>query len=318
MIVDVHLRPEELDEKLREDARRGLTSAPKYLSPTWLYDARGSALFEEITRLPEYYPTRTEFALLQQRAADFAEAARPEMLVELGSGSSEKTHVLLDALESHLHTYVPQDVSEPALRSAVARLSVEYPNLTVHGVVGDFTDSLARLPSGGKRAIAFLGGTIGNLVPSERAEFLAGTAGILRTGEWLLLGAGLVTDLDALLAAYDDAAGVTAEFDRNVLRVLNDRLDADFDPDRFVHRAVWDAENEWIEMRLEATEAMVVRIPGLDLDITFDEGEQIRTEISAKFRLSGLAQELEDAGFSVRHEWVDPAGRFVLLGASRR
>ncbi|MEU5843492.1 L-histidine N(alpha)-methyltransferase [Rhodococcus sp. NPDC047139] len=318
MIVDVHLRPEDLDDKLREDARRGLTSEPKYLSPTWLYDARGSELFVEITRLPEYYPTRTEFALLRQHAADFADSVRPEMLVELGSGASEKTRVLLDALVPYLRTYVPQDVSEPALRSAVTRLSAEYPALSVHGVVGDFTDSLAHLPSGGTRAIAFLGGTIGNLVPADRAEFLTGTAGILRPGEWLLLGAGLVTDLDALLAAYDDAAGVTAEFDRNVLRVLNDRLGADFDPDRFVHRAVWDAENEWIEMRLEATEAMDVRIPGLDLEISFGEGEQIRTEISAKFRLAGLRQELADAGFVVRHEWVDPEARFVLLAAERR
>lgn len=317
MIVDVHLRPEDLDAKLREDARRGLTSDPKYLSPTWLYDARGSELFDEITRLPEYYPTRTEFALLRQHAADFADAARPEMLVELGSGSSEKTHVLLDALEPYLHTYVPQDVSEPALRSAVTRLAAEYPNLTVHGVVGDFTDSLTHLPAGGKRAIAFLGGTIGNLVPSERAQFLAGTAAILQPGEWLLLGAGLVIDRDTLIAAYDDAAGVTAEFDRNVLRVLNDRLGADFDPARFVHRAVWDPENEWIEMRLEATEAMDVTIPGLDLQISFAEGEQIRTEISAKFRLVGISQELADAGFVVRHEWVDPDGRFVLLAASR-
>lgn len=318
MTLDVHLTPDDFDDKLREDALRGLTSTPKCLPPTWLYDARGSELFEEITRLPEYYPTRTEFALLRHHAADIAEAARPDMLVELGSGSSEKTRVLLDALAPHLSTYVPQDVSEPALRTAVARLSVEYPDLEVHGVVGDFTDSLHHLPRGERRMIAFLGGTIGNLVPAERAEFLAGTAAVLSPDEWLLLGAGLVTDLDVLRAAYDDAAGVTAEFDRNVLRVLNTRLGADFDPDRFVHRAVWDEANEWIEMRLEATEPMTVRVPSLDLEVHFEEGEQMRTEISAKFRLDGLGRELAAAGFAVRHEWVDPDGRFALLAASRR
>ena len=194
MTVDVYLEPEQFDEKLRADAYRGLTSTPKYLSPTWLYDARGSTLFEEITRLPEYYPTRTEFGLLRQFAGEIADSARPEMLVELGSGSSEKTRVLLDALEPYLHTYVPQDVSEPALRTAVAQLSVEYPRLSVHGVVGDFTESLEHLPSGGRRMVAFLGGTIGNLVPEERAAFLSGLASILDRDEWLLLGAGLVVD----------------------------------------------------------------------------------------------------------------------------
>ena len=318
MTVDVYLEPEQFDEKLRADAYRGLTSTPKYLSPTWLYDARGSTLFEEITRLPEYYPTRTEFGLLRQFAGEIADSARPEMLVELGSGSSEKTRVLLDALEPYLHTYVPQDVSEPALRTAVAQLSVEYPRLSVHGVVGDFTESLEHLPSGGRRMVAFLGGTIGNLVPEERAAFLSGLASILDRDEWLLLGAGLVVDPEVLIPAYDDAAGVTAEFDRNVLRVLNNRLGADFDPDRFVHRAVWDPDNEWIEMRLEATEPMTVSVPGLDLEVSLDKGEQIRTEISAKFRLDGLGAELDRAGFVVHREWIDRDGRVVVLGAARR
>ncbi|MEE2031621.1 L-histidine N(alpha)-methyltransferase [Rhodococcus chondri] len=328
MIVDVYLAPDELDEALRADAYRGLTATPKHLSPTWLYDAHGSDLFEQITRLPEYFPTRTEFALLRAHAADIADMSRPEILVELGSGSSEKTRVLLDALAPHIHTYVPQDVSEPALRAAVKLLTVEYPDLTVHGVVGDFTASLEHLPgnapslgspgSQGRRMIAFLGGTIGNLVPVERAEFLSGLAAILRPGEGLLMGAGLVTDPDVLIPAYDDAAGVTAEFNRNVLRVLNRKLGADFDVERFTHRAVWDAENEWIEMRLEATADMSVRIPALDLEVTFETGEQMRTEISAKFRLDGLGRELDAAGFTVRHEWVDRHGRFALFGAVRR
>jgi L-histidine N-alpha-methyltransferase len=200
----------------------------------------------------------------------------------------------------------------------VAQLSVEYPGLSVHGVVGDFTDSLEHLPAGGRRMVAFLGGTIGNLVPEERAAFLSGLASILDRDEWLLLGAGLVVDPGVLIPAYDDAAGVTAEFDRNVLRVLNNRLGAEFEPDRFVHRAVWDPDNEWIEMRLEATETMTVPVPGLDLEVSLEKGEQIRTEISAKFRLGGLGAELDRAGFVVHREWIDRDGRFVVLGAARR
>ncbi|MBC2591204.1 L-histidine N(alpha)-methyltransferase [Rhodococcus aetherivorans] len=317
MTVDVYLTPEQLDESLRADARRGLTSSPKWLSPTWLYDARGGELFDRITRLPEYYPTRTERALLQKYSPELADEARPEMLVELGSGSSEKTEILLDALQPYIHTYVPQDVSEAALQPAVTRLSAEYPDLTVRGVVGDFTGSLAHLPGGGRRMIAFLGGTIGNLAPAERAAFLTDLAAVLEPGEWLLLGIGLVTDPDVLVPAYDDAAGVTAEFDRNVLNVLNNRLGADFEPGKFRHVAVWDPINEWIEMRLEATEPMTVRIPGLDLEISFAAGEQLRTEISAKFRLDGMGRELTEAGFVVRREWIDPDGRFALIGASR-
>ncbi len=318
MTIDVFITPEQLDETLRADARSGLTSVPKRLSPTWLYDERGSELFDRITSLPEYYPTRTEFALLVNHAADIAEVARPEMLVELGSGSSEKTRVLLDALKPYIHTYVPQDVSEPALSAAVHRLSVDYPDVTVRGVVSDFTGSLEHLPAGGHRMVAFLGGTIGNFAPAERSEFLSHLGTILNTDEWLLLGAGLVVDLDILIPAYDDAAGVTAEFDRNVLHVVNRRLDADFEPDKFVHRAVWDAENEWIEMRLEATEAMTVHVRGLDLELEFASGEQMCTEISAKFRLEGIGKELDAAGFTVRHEWVDPDGRFALFAAARR
>ncbi|WP_161994947.1 L-histidine N(alpha)-methyltransferase, partial [Rhodococcus sp. YH1] len=225
--------------------------------------------------------------------------------------------ILLDALQPYIHTYVPQDVSEAALQPAVTRLSAEYPDLTVRGVVGDFTGSLAHLPGGGRRMIAFLGGTIGNLAPAERAAFLTDLAAVLEPGEWLLLGIGLVTDPDVLVPAYDDAAGITAEFDRNVLNVLNNRLGADFEPGKFRHVAVWDPINEWIEMRLEATEPMTVRIPGLDLEISFAAGEQLRTEISAKFRLDGMGRELTEAGFVVRREWIDPDGRFALIGASR-
>ncbi|MQY19655.1 L-histidine N(alpha)-methyltransferase [Nocardia macrotermitis] len=318
--LEIHLTDADLTEALRADARRGLTSDPKTLPPKWFYDARGSELFEEITRLPEYYPTRTERALLERVVGEIARIARAEVLVELGAGSAAKTRLLLSALSSAgpLKTYVPQDVSESALRGAADQVSVEFPGLAVHGVVSDFTDTLHNLPRGGRRMIAFLGGTIGNLIPAERAEFLAGVAAVLEPGEQLLLGAGLVIDPAVLVPAYDDAAGITAEFNRNVLHVLNSRLRADFDPDAFRHIALWDAEHEWIEMRLEATRDMTVAVPDLDITVEFARGEQMRTEISAKFRPQGLTAELDAAGFDTEHIWTDPDDRFALILAARR
>lgn len=318
--LEIHLTDADLTEALRSDARQGLTSEPKTLPPKWFYDARGSELFEEITRLPEYYPTRTERALLEQVVGEIAQIARAEVLVELGAGSAAKTRLLLSALSAAgpLKTYVPQDVSESALRGAAAQVSAEFPGLAVHGVVSDFTDTLHNLPRGGRRMIAFLGGTIGNLIPAERAEFLAGVAAVLEPGEQLLLGAGLVIDPAVLVPAYDDAAGVTAEFNRNVLHVLNSRLHADFDPDAFTHIAHWDAQHEWIEMRLEATRDITVTVPDLGLTVEFAKGEQMRTEISAKFHPDGLSAELSTAGFDTEHIWTDPDDRFALILAARR
>ena len=318
--LEIHLSDDQMTEALRSDARLGLTASPKWLPPKWFYDARGSELFGQITELPEYYPTRTERELLRASAAEIAKVSAPQILVELGSGSSEKTRLLLDALTAHgtLEQYVPQDVSSTALSSAVEQIKLEFPGLDVHGVVSDFTDTLHNLPGGGRRMIAFLGGTIGNLVPEERAEFLASVAEVLEPGEQLLLGGGLVIDPAVLVPAYDDAAGVTAEFNRNVLHVLNNRLDADFEPERFRHVAVWDADQEWIEMRLEATEAMTVHVRDLDLTVSFAEGEQMRTEISAKFRLEGIAKELSAAGFEVEQSWTDADERFALVLAGRR
>ncbi|TSD99852.1 L-histidine N(alpha)-methyltransferase [Skermania sp. ID1734] len=305
---------------LRDDAMRGLTSQPKWLPPKWFYDARGSELFEKITELPEYYPTRTERELLRRYATEVAAVSQADVLVELGSGSSEKTRLLLSALrdQGSLHMYVPQDVSESALTSAAAQITEEFPGLAVHGVISDFTDTLHNLPRGKRRMIAFLGGTIGNLVPDERAEFLAGVRDVLGPGEQLLLGIGLVTDPAVLVPAYDDAAGVTAEFNRNVLHVLNSRLDGDFRPDRFKHVAVWDADNEWIEMRLVASAAMRAHIRALDLTVDFAAGEELRTEISAKFRLDGFEAELSASGFGVERVWTDPLQRFALVLAGRQ
>jgi L-histidine N-alpha-methyltransferase len=312
--LDVHLTAADAEAALRADARAGLTADPKELPPKYFYDARGSQLFEKITELPEYYPTRTERALLEESVAAIAEASGADTVVELGSGSSTKTRLLLDAFRAAgtLRRYVPQDVSEAALRGALDALASEYPDLVLHGVVGDFTKDLTALPTGGRRMIAFLGGTIGNLRPDERAAFLAHLRSVLEPGEQLLLGTGLVIDEATLVAAYDDAAGVTAEFNRNVLHVLNRELRADFVPEAFAHVAAWDAEREWIEMRLRAEKGMRVRVEELDLDVDFAEGEEMRTEVSAKFRPAGVRQMLAVAGFDLGRWWADPDRRFAL------
>ncbi len=319
-VLDVHLSDDDSADALRRDVRAGLTATPKWLPPKWLYDARGSELFEEITAQPEYYPFRTERELLRSVAPEIAAVAGADTLVELGSGSSEKTRLLLDALRDGggLRRFVPLDVSEAALRSAMDALVAEYPGLAVHGVVGDFTRHLGLLPAGGRRMVAFLGGTVGNLLPDERAGFLAALHDALSPGESLLLGTGLVTDPDVLVPAYDDAAGVTAEFNRNVLHVLNRELGADFDVSAFSHVALWDPEREWIEMRLRAERDMTVQLPGVDMQVRFEAGEELHTEISSKFRREGLAAELAAAGFTLARWWTDPDDRFSLSLATRR
>jgi len=318
-VLEVHLTDDDASAALRSDVRAGLRAEPKWLSPKWFYDARGSELFERITELPEYYPFRAEREVLAAYAADIARAAA-DTLVELGSGPSEKTRLLLDAMDEAgtLRRYVPLDVSEPALREAAAAILADYPGLEVRGVVGDFTRHLDLLPAGGRRMVAFLGGTIGNLLPPERAEFLAAVADALEPGERLLVGADLVKDASTLVRAYDDAAGVTAEFNRNVLRVLNRELGADFDPAAFSHVAVWDADAEWIEMRLRAQRAMTVRLPVVDLVVEFAAGDELRTEVSAKFRRAGLESELSAAGFRLDEWWTDTGERFAVCLATAR
>lgn len=313
-VVDVHLTPDYAGHALRADALAGLTAAPKWLPPKWFYDARGSELFEQITRLPEYYPTRAEREILHRHADDIAAETGAHTLVELGSGSSEKTRLLLDALGGHgsLRSFVPLDVSESALREAVEAIIADYPALAVHGVVGDFTEHLADLPGAPPRLVAFLGGTIGNLLPDERAGFFSSVRGVLEEGEWLLLGTDLVKSPGMLVPAYDDSAGVTAEFNRNVLHVLNRELGADFDVDGFGHVALWNEEREWIEMRLRAEREMRVKVPEIDLEVHFTEGEELRTEISAKFRLEGVEAELEKAGFALHAWWTDTQERFAV------
>ncbi|OKJ94514.1 histidyl-tRNA synthetase [Streptomyces sp. CB03234] len=297
---------------LRADVLHGLTRTPKDLPPKWFYDARGSELFEEITRLPEYYPTRAEREILVARAAEIARVTRARTLVELGSGSSEKTRHLIDALLPGLESYVPVDVSESALRGAAEALTGEHPGLQVHALIADFTRGLALPGTPGPRLVAFLGGTIGNLLPEQRKLFLRSVRSLLSPGDALLLGTDLVKDEETLVAAYDDAAGVTAEFNKNVLAVLARELGADADPADFDHVAVWDRDREWIEMRLRARQALTVKIPELDLAVTFEAGEEMRTEVSAKFRQEGVRSELARSGMELAHWWTDEEGRFAL------
>ncbi|MFJ6852555.1 L-histidine N(alpha)-methyltransferase [Streptomyces sp. NPDC091271] len=299
------------DAALRADVLSGLTRHPKTLPPKWFYDARGSDLFEEITRLDEYYPTRAEGEILIARAGEIAEASGARTLIELGSGSSEKTRHLLDALPA-LHTYVPVDVSESALAGAAEALLAERPGLSVHALVADFTHDLELPESPGPRLVVFLGGTLGNLLPEERAEFLRSVRARLAPGDGLLLGTDLVKDEATLVTAYDDAAGVTAAFNKNVLAVVNRELGADFPPDDFTHVALWDPDREWIEMRLRARRALTVKIRELDLVVQFEEGEELRTEISAKFREEKVRDELAAAGLRLDQWWTDSAGRFAL------
>jgi L-histidine N-alpha-methyltransferase len=312
--IDVHLAPDAMKHALEADVRAGLGGMPKTLPPKWFYDDRGSELFDEITRLPEYYPTRTERGILLAHARDVADLTKADTLVELGSGTSEKTRILLDALRDvgTLERFVPFDVSEQTLRDAATAVALEYAGVRVHAVVGDFEQHLRELPGGGTRVVAFLGSTIGNLAPEPRARFLADLAATLVPGDALLLGTDLVKDTDRLVAAYDDAAGVTAEFNRNVLLVLNRELAADFDPAAFAHVARFDADAEWIEMRLRSLRDQTVSIGALDLAVAFREGEEVRTEISAKFRREGVERELVDAGFQLAGWWTDPAGDFAL------
>jgi len=311
----VQAHPDRYLDTLRADVRAGLTANPKTLPPKYFYDASGSKLFDEITRLPEYYLTRAETLILEQQASAIAGLSRCESLVELGSGTSAKTRLLLRALRDGgtLREFVPFDVDPAVLAEASDALGEEYPGLRIAPFVGDFERDLGAIPAGGRRTIAFIGSTIGNLEPAARSAFLAQVGAALRPGDTFLLGIDLVKDTGRLLEAYNDAAGVTAEFNRNVLLVVNRELDADFRVEEFEHVALWDAEHEWIEMRLRAAREQTVTIGDLGLAVRFAAGEELRTEISAKFRRAGIEAELAAAGLRTRAFWTDPAGDFGLL-----
>jgi L-histidine N-alpha-methyltransferase len=312
--IDVHLSPEDVQSQMRADALRGLQAPEKSIPPVWFYDERGSRLFEEITQLPEYYPTRAERALLEAHALSIAELAKADTLVELGAGACDKTRVLLTALQQtgSLSRYVPFDVSDEFMRSAATTLSEEFETLDIHLVIWDFHHHLAEIPTEGRRMIAFLGGTIGNLDPGQRARFLFDLNCSMSSDDCLLLGTDLVKDRNRLVAAYDDAAGVTADFNRNVLHVLNDQLGGDFDPERFRHVALWNEDEQWIEMRLRADDEVEVSLAGAGITVRFEEGEELLTEISAKFTPERVERELSDAGFVVEEMWGVDEGEFLL------
>ena len=309
-----HLEADSANRALRRDVQHGLHQTPKSLPPKWFYDDVGSDLFDQITRLPEYYPTRTEAAILRAEAATIAEATGADTLVELGSGTSEKTRMLLDALHRRgtLRRFIPFDVDAGVLQAAGAAIVAEYPGIDVDAVCGDFEAHLVEIPSGGTRLVAFLGSTIGNLTAGPRAEFLAGLAAVMQPGDSLLLGTDLVKDADRLVRAYDDSAGITAAFNRNVLAVVNRELDADFDLEAFEHAARWNSAEERIEMWLRSVRAQRVHIGALDLDADFAADEEMLTEVSCKFRREAVTAELAAAGLTLTHWWTDPDGDFGL------
>jgi L-histidine Nalpha-methyltransferase len=312
--VDVHLPPGGPLSGMAADVRAGLTKPFKELSPRYFYDERGSELFEEITRLPEYYPTRCERTILQRHSSEICSAAgSPATLIELGSGSAAKTRVLLDAMNDAgcLGAYAPVDISEQITRDTARAVAGEY-GITVHGLVCDYERDLERIPLDGPRVIAFLGGTIGNFQPAQRASFLARIANLLGPDDHFLLGTDLVKDRATLEAAYNDSAGVTAAFNKNVLDVLNRELGADFDREAFEHVAYFDQENLWIDIRLRSVARQVVSFEALDLIVAFERGEEMRTEISTKFARDGLAGIYAEAGLELTDWWTDPDGLFAL------
>lgn len=306
-------------EALRRDVGDGLRCTPKSLPPKWFYDAVGSDLFDRITRLPEYYPTRAEARILRDHADDIAVASAADTLVELGSGTSEKTRLLLAALHrsGRLRRFVPFDVDAGVLQSAAAGIEAEFDDLTIDAVCGDFERHLAKIPPGGRRLFVFLGSTIGNLTAEPRAVFLTELAGVLAPGDSLLLGTDLVKDPGRLVRAYDDAAGVTAAFNRNVLAVINRELHADFALDAFAHRAHWNAAAERIEMWLTSLRDQQVHIADLGLRVEFAAGEEMLTEVSCKFRPEAVAAELQAAGLHPLRWWTDDAADFGVTLAGR-
>jgi L-histidine N-alpha-methyltransferase len=309
-----YLAADSAAQALRRDVRDGLAHTPKSLPPKWFYDSVGSDLFDQITRLPEYYPTRAEAQILRARSAEIAAASGADTLVELGSGTSEKTRMLLDALRDSgaLRRFIPFDVDAGVLNAAGSAIRREYPGVEIEAVCGDFEEHLGKIPRVGRRLVVFLGSTIGNLTPGPRTDFLSTLADTLQPGDSLLLGTDLVKDTGRLVRAYDDSAGVTAQFNRNVLAVVNRELDADFDLDAFEHVAKWNADDERIEMWLRASTAQRVRVGALDLTVDFAAAEEMLTEVSCKFRPDGVEAELAAAGLRRTHWWTDPAGDFGL------
>lgn len=316
---DVHLHDDWRMRALIDEVRSGLTGHPKRLSPRWLYDDRGSELFDRITRLAEYYPTEAEREILLARSNEIAEITGGDTLVELGSGTSDKTRALLDAFEAtgQLRRFVPFDVSEQTLRDAAAQLARRHPGLHVHGVVGDFHEHLHAVPNDGVAVLAFLGSTIGNFYAGERERFLTDVARWMTDSSWFLLGFDLVKPVDRLMAAYNDPAGVTAEFTLNLLRVLNRELAADFDLGGFEHVGMWDPNHTRVDLRLRSLRAQRVELIGAGVEVEFGEGEELRAEVSTKFTFDQLTDELGGVGLEVTKYWTDMDGDVAVVLARR-
>jgi L-histidine N-alpha-methyltransferase len=314
LTIDVLVDPGHFERALRADVREGLSGRPKQIPPKWFYDERGSRLFDAITHLPEYYLTRREREILEREAQSIANLTGADTLVEIGSGTSTKTRILLDAMRAggKLKGFVPFDVSEETLRNATASIAGDYPDIHVHGVVGDFEHHLDELPVEGRRLVVFLGSTIGNLEPPARKAFMTSIAEGLAPGDSFLLGVDLVKDLGRLEAAYNDSLNVTAEFNKNVLAVINNQLAGHFVAERFHHIARYDRNNEWIEMLLESTVAHTVAIDNLDMEVEFARGELMRTETSAKFRRELVEEDLVSTGLRPIHWWTDANEDFAL------
>ncbi|TMC12989.1 MAG: L-histidine N(alpha)-methyltransferase [Chloroflexi bacterium] len=311
--IAIHTFGREVRDDLVRDVCSGLGSDPKSLPPRWFYDERGSELFEAITRLPEYYQTRTETAILREAAPDVIARVRPEALVELGAGSAEKTRLLIEpAVRDRLACFVPFDISEAFLQQTARRLATDFPGLAVYAVVGDFSMHVDRVPRHGQQLVVFLGSTIGNFDEGQRARFLGQVRALLQPGDAFLLGVDLVKDEAELVAAYNDSAGVTAQFNCNLLRVLNRELGADFDLRAFEHVASFDREHSRIEMRLRARTPQRVTIPEAGMVVDFAAGEALLTEISVKFTRGSIERELEASGLGLSRWYTDPRDRFAL------
>ena len=307
------------DDPLAE-LSRALRSRPRTIPPRWLYDDLGSELFDEITRLPEYYPTEAEREILATHSTMIAEVSGATTVIELGSGTSDKTRTLLDAFVAHgrIERFAPLDVSAATLLYAAEVLGQRYPDLVVEPVIGDFTRHLARLPKGGTRLVAFLGGTVGNFYMEERRAFLGALADSLESGDWLLLGVDLIKPIDRIMDAYNDSRGVTDAFIRNALRVINRDLDANFDLGNFEYVPLWDAREHRVDMRLRACDPERAHIGALGLDVQLEAGEELRVEISTKFDPVEIADELAEAGFGDTDVLTDAAGDFGLILTRRR
>ncbi len=318
--IDVYVDEAGALATMADDVRRGLTRTPKQLSPKYFYDERGSWLFERITRLPEYYLTRAERGLLKDFVTEIASIVEPRELVELGPGSASKTHTLIEASRSsgRLERYLPVDVSSAMIEHLAERLLSQYAWLDLHAIVGDFERHLDRVPLGSNRLVAFLGSTIGNLEPDQTRAFLAHVHRMVGDDGYFLLGTDLVKERAVLEAAYNDDQGVTADFNRNVLRVINRHLDGDFDPEAFDHVAFFNADKEQVEIYLRSRSAQTVRLEALDLDVAFDRCERMLTEISRKYTRKSVEAMLAEANLELTHWFTDPGQTFALSLSRRR